>query len=99
FRRLCSRCLGSSGWRGMAPDEFARESSVGFRSSSTRSVLQNRFSEAGSLAQANTPRYHRLVNAFTEMLAHFGYDLFAKVRPAVEHRHNDTAKFEARVGA
>jgi hypothetical protein len=75
----------------VALDELPRQRSIGFGGRSTWSVFQNRFPKARRLAQANTPRNHRLVNALAEMLAYLGYNLLTKICPPVVHSHDYAA--------
>src|SRR6185312_2212441 len=98
-QRKFLRSLGSGGLRSLPLDELARECSIGFGGCSTWSVLQNRFPKAWGFAQANTPRNHRLINAFAEMLAHLGYNLLTKICPAVVHGHDNTAELQPLVRA
>ena len=82
----------------MALDELPSEGAISVGRSSIGSVLQDRFSEARRFAQTNTPRDHSFINAFAKMLAYIRDDLLTKVCPAVEHRHDNAAELESRVG-
>src|SRR5260370_40715139 len=93
------RWLVRSGWRSVALDELASESSISLGSSSTWSGFQNRFPKARRLAQAHAARDHGLINTVSKMLAHLRHNLLAKICSSVEHRHDDTANFEMLVGA
>ena len=99
FPRLFLRLLGSSGWRSVPLNEFSCESAISVGGSSIGSVLENGFSEARRLTQANTARDHRLVNTVPEMLANICHNLRTKIRPTVEHCHDDAANLEALVRA
>jgi len=83
----------------MAVDELARESTISLGSSPTRSVFQDRFPEAWGFAQADAARDHSLINPFAEVLAYLRYNLLAKIRPTVEHCHDDAAHLETLVRA
>src|SRR6266487_1852203 len=91
------RWLVRSGWRSVALDELASESSISLGSSSSWSVFQNRFPKARRLAQAHAARDHGVINTFSKMLAHLRHDLLAKICSRIEHRHDDTANFETLV--
>jgi len=80
-------------------DELAGERAIRLSGSSSRSVLQDRFPEARCFAQANAARNDSLINAFAEMLAYLRHDLLAKIRPTVEHCHDDAAELEALIRA
>jgi len=83
----------------MALDELARQSTISLRSSSARSVFEDRFPKARRFTQAHAPRDHSLINAFTKMLPHVGDHLLTKVCPSVKHRHDNTGEFEPFVRA
>src|SRR5262249_29828655 len=83
----------------MPLDELAGEGAISLGRRSTWSVFQDRFPKAWRLAQAHAPRNASLINTFAEMLGPLRYDLPAKVCPAVEHCHDDTAELETLVRA
>src|SRR4029434_4224927 len=83
----------------MRLETFLRESAIGDRSRSIGSVLQDRFTEARRFTQTNAARDDGFINALPKMLAHLRHDLLTKVCPTVEHRHDNAAELESRVGA
>src|SRR5207253_9397178 len=89
----------SSGWRSLPLDELACESAISIGGSSIGSVLENGFSEARCLTQTHTAGDHCFINTVPEMLTTIGLDLRTKIRPTVEHRHDNTADLEALVRA
>jgi hypothetical protein len=75
FPRRFLRSLGSSGWRSVALDELARRVLDRLPQLCPPERTPESISQSWCLAQAHTPRNHRLINALAEMLAHLGNNL------------------------
>ena len=70
------------------------ERAVGARARAVGIVFENRFPEAGRLAQPNRSRNDGVIDAIGKMFPHFRDHLRAQVCPTIKHRHDDSTELE-----
>src|SRR5205085_7989783 len=90
------RSLASSGWRSVAPHEFARESAIRLRGSSARGVFQNRFAKARRFTQPHAARDDSFVNAIGKIFPHSTANFLPEVFPAMKNCHTNPSNLDPR---